>query len=93
MANLIAVGTTPADSADVVLIATDTVLINLFMNDTNVEQISPDCAASLQVKASNGSYQQVAVLNAANPAQLISGPGTYRVRKKGSTNSCGVDKT
>lgn len=93
MANLIPVGTAAADSADITLLATDTVLINLFMNDTAVEQIAPDCAASLQVKASNNSYQQVAVLNAANPAQLISGPGVYRVRKKGSTNSFGVDKT
>lgn len=93
MAQLTAPGKTEAASADIVLLATDTVMLNLCPADTAIAAIPENCCAIVQVKTSAGGYVQVAILNSLNPVHLVQGPGTYRVLRKASEYSIGIDKT
>lgn len=93
MAELIAPGTTLANSADFTVVA----------GVPNTLYIKPDPAANpsgkmgceywLQHKTSAGDYVTIQILSAANITQLgtIFGVGTFRVQRQASVNSTGMD--
>lgn len=90
MANLIASGLTAVTSADFTLLDGASAMLNLSQGGTT---ISGEVSASIQLKASDGSYFEVSKLTAQTPALLVYGPATYRVVKAVSTMALAVDKT
>lgn len=90
MAQLIATGIAAATSGDFDVAAGESSMVNLFV--ASGQTIPPGCAASIQLKGSNGVYVEVGVLDDKHPALLVDGPGTFRVVKKNSTVAFGVDQ-
>ena len=90
MAELIAAGTTEADSADFTLASGDQA--TLFLKDAAGPQVLADAAAIVQITGAAGAYFSVGVINAATPAKVLAAPGTYRVKRLASSASFGVDK-
>ncbi len=91
MAELIASGTTQADSADFTVAVGTPARISLF-NATGA-QVGGG-SAYIQYKASNGGYFDFPAggLDGFNQSITLSAPGTYRVRKLASSVAFGVDK-
>lgn len=93
MAEFIATGTTVANSADFTLVDGQTVQLSLFSSTTG-PQLPADCIASVQSKTASGAYIEVGQLTPRDPVQLLTGPGTYRIQRRGSgVTSYGVDKS
>lgn len=88
MTQLIATGTAQADSADFTL-TTDSTTLSLF---STTEQIPSLCTAMVQKKSASGVYLNFGQIDGNNPVKVLSGPGTYRVRKLASSASFGVDR-
>lgn len=89
MAEIIASGTTQADAVDFTLAAGASA--NLYLKDAAGPQLPPDAVAYVQIK-SGTQYFTVGELNCREPAKVLAGAGTYRVRKMASTAAFGVDK-
>lgn len=91
MAQLIASGTTEANSADIVVAAGTPTTISLFNADG---VFGNDVAATVFQKSSGGVYRPVlgGNLTAQKPALVIDAPGTFRVKKYASTVAFGVDR-
>lgn len=86
-AELLAIGTTDANSADVVVASGSQLTVCL--KDADGAVVGKYAHVQIQLKADNGQYFKVDELTFARPAVVISGAGTYRfVRKAGA--SCGV---
>lgn len=90
MAELIAAGTTEADSADFTLASGDQA--TLFLKDAAGPQVAGDAAAIVQIKSAAGEYFSAGVIDAAVPAKVLSAPGTYRVKRLAASAAFGVDK-
>jgi hypothetical protein len=91
MAELIASGTTPANSADFTVLAGVPVTISLQDADG---VFSNDMAATIFIKSSAAVYRAVkgGNLTGQTAELVIDGPGTYRVTKYASVVAFGVDK-
>lgn len=91
MAELIASGTTAANSADFTVLSGSPVNISLHDADG---VFSNDVAATVFIKSSAGVYRAVSGgnLSAQRAELVIDGPGTYRVTKYASVVAFGVDK-
>lgn len=90
MAELIATGTAQADSADFTLAAGDSAV--LYLKDAAGAQVGANSIARVQIKSADGQYFTVGELNCREVAKVLSGAGTYRVRRLASDEAFGVDK-
>ena len=88
MAELIAPGTTAANSADFTL--TDGQSATLYLK-TAGPAIAPASIAVIQVK-SGASYFTIGQLTTGDPMQVLQAAGTFRVVRKPHTIAFGVDK-
>lgn len=84
---ILAAGTTAADSADVVVAAGTPLTVCL--KDAAGPYISSQARVEIKVKDDAGQYFYVDVLSGGKPALVISGPGTYRFSRIAGA-SCGV---
>lgn len=82
---ILAIGTSDANSSDVVVSSTLTVGLKTSAGP----QVDGSANVLLQLKDDGGQYFTVDVLNQAKPAVLIAAAGTYRFRRL-SSSSCGV---
>lgn len=89
MAELIASGTTEADSADFTLTAGTSA--TLYLKDAAGSSVPPLSTAEVQIK-SGTEYFTVGTLNIRAPAQVLTAVGTFRVRRMASAAAFGVDK-
>lgn len=89
MAVYIASGTTASNGADFTLASGTTSTVNLFAAG---EGIPNGASAPIQIKASNGSYYTLGVLDQNNIAQQVFGPGIFRVVRNANAVAFGVDK-
>lgn len=87
MAALLANGTTAASSADFTLTGEASTLFLV----AATSQI-PICSALIEIKSAAGTYHIIGVLTPENPAQVLTGPGTYRVSRQACTVAVGVDR-
>ena len=92
MANLIASGTSAADSSDFTVTAGTPTTIHLI--DADGGNLPSDAQALLYMKSSGNQYRPVknGELNAMKPELVLDGPGTYRVSKFASSVAFGVDR-
>lgn len=91
MAELIAAGTSQANSADFTIAA----------GASNTFYIKPPNGISaaapsgvtfvLQHKTPNGDYDQVATFDSTNTPAVVSGAGTYRMQRQVTSNAAGMD--
>lgn len=87
-AQLIAVGTSAAASADQTI--TDTPL-TIGLNVASASNPIPaNAEVYVQAKDAGGAYWTVGVLNAVNPGAVISGPGVYRLYRPTQTDPVGA---
>lgn len=91
MAELIANGTTETTSADFTMANGDSATI--YLKNAAGPLLSSDARAVIQIKSADGNYFTIGEINRANPAKVLSAPGTFRVVKIASANAYGVDKT
>jgi hypothetical protein len=91
MAELIASGTTEANSSDFTVSAGVPATISLFDADG---VFGNDVQATVFIKSSGGVYRAVhgGALSCSRRELVIDGPGTYRVTKYASQVAFGVDK-
>lgn len=90
MAELIAAGTTQADSADFTVVAgTPT---TLYIKPATGSEVPIGPTYLLQHKTPAAAYITVAILNARNTPVNVSGAGTFRVRRLADTTSTGMDQ-
>lgn len=86
MANIIASGTTAADSAEFTLAAGDSTVLLLTGTPAS------DARAVVRIKAADGTFHRAGELTGQYPAQSLTGAGTYKVSKVASSSAYGVDR-
>jgi hypothetical protein len=89
---LLAPGTTAADSADIT--ASAGTPVTLFLKGTADGPADSGALCEIKVKDTSGFYHKIGELNGRDPgkaAVVIDGPGTYRVSRIAGA-SCGVDQ-
>jgi hypothetical protein len=91
MAELIATGTTAADSADVTVTAG--VPVTVFLKKGSDGIVPSTARALVQIKSSGGFYHEVGALTGQIQALVIEGPGVYRISRVVDTGSFGVDQS
>lgn len=89
MAELIAAGTTDANSADIVL--ADGASSTVFLKSGTGAVIVTGARAAIQIKSSGGHYFTVGTLDRDAPAKAILGPGTFRIVRVANADAFGVD--
>lgn len=82
-AELIAAGSTAANSSDVVIASGDYLVVGL------KGQTSPTARVIIKLKDDAGAYNNIYELNSDRPAAVLTGPGTYRLSRL-ATGTCGV---
>jgi len=86
---ILAAGTTAADSSDVVLDQGEVAVLSLFVASGVLSSIDPPCAVLLKT---TGQSVAVGALDRGQPAVSVQGPGTYFVRRPaGMTVAVGAD--
>lgn len=90
MAQLTATGVTELASGEFTLVDGQSVTLNLFAA-AGADLFG--CTAVVQLKASNGEFYDIGILDKATKSQVLTGAGVYRVLRKGAAVSFGVDKT
>lgn len=90
MAELIAAGTTLANSADITLAAGESATI--FLKSGSGPTVDTAARAAVQIKSSGAAYFTIGELDRATPVVVIDAPGTYRVQRMASSASVGVDQ-
>lgn len=80
-ANILAVGTSAANSSDIVV--TNPLTVCLKGADDNA-------FVQIMLKDDAGVYHAVGSLSLPRPAVQITAPGTYRIRRLGDRGTCGV---
>ena len=93
MAELIAKGTAELASSDFTLVDGQSTTLNLKPANSTLQGLASDQQASVQIKTADNGYVNVGVLTHTCPAQIVSGPGTFRVVRHSCSNSTGVDRT
>jgi len=89
MAELIASGTTEANSSDIVI--ADGESTTLFLKSGTGGPIVNGAMASVQIKSSGAHYFTIGSLDHYNPAKVIQAPGTFRVVRHANAVAFGVD--
>ena len=86
MAEIIASGTTTTSSAEFTLAEGATAMLSL---------AAPSAAsvADVEIKTTAGAFVPVGSLDRSAAAQLLSGPGTFRVTRRATSEAFSVDKT
>lgn len=85
-ASVLAAGTAAADSSD--LVVTDPVTVCL--KDAAGASVPGGAIIKVQLKDDAGAYFDIGVLSSEQPAQVITGPGTYRFSRLAGGPSAGV---
>lgn len=85
---LIAAGSTSATSSDITVAAGSTATV--FLKDADGGQMLPEARVAVEIKDSGGVYNTVGWLTDRMPAAVISGAGTYRVRRYATGAVVGV---
>lgn len=87
---LIAVGTGAANSSDITVAAGTPVTVFLKM----ATDVPADSAAraGIEIKTAAGTYHEIGALTGQYSAQVIDGPGTYRVTRAAGSVSFGVEQ-
>jgi hypothetical protein len=83
---ILAVGTTALDSADVVVTASG---LTVSLKDAAGPRLAPNALVHITLKDDAGQYFRVDQLNSDRPAVFIAAPGTYRFSRVAGV-SCGV---
>lgn len=86
-AEILAVGTTAANSSDQTVASGSTLTVAL--KDAAGATLGYGARVDIQLKADNAEYFTVASLTSAKPALVITGAGTYRFSRPAGV-SCGV---
>lgn len=84
---VLAIGTTVANSSDVTVAAGDTLTVCL--KDAAGPKVAAGCRVDIQLKDDSAQYFTVDSLTSSKPAALIVAAGTYRFARL-TTVSCGV---
>lgn len=92
MALLIASGITETPSAEFTLADGQGCMLNLTA-PAGAVRVPQGARASVQFKTSDGVFLNAGQIVADNPAQLLAGPGTYRVVRHALGSPFGVDKS
>ncbi len=87
--NILAAGTTAANSTDVTVASGGSA--NLFLMDAAGPGVGSKVLLDVQIKSSNNAYFTVGRLTAASPMFALRAPGTYRVTRPANSPSVGVD--
>lgn len=86
---ILAVGTTDAESADIVVASGESLTVAL--KDANGPVLSAGARVEILLKDDAGEYFLIDTLTGAKPAVVISGAGTYQFARRNRTGvSCGV---
>lgn len=85
-AEILAIGTTVANSSDVTVAATP---LTVCLKDAAGPTVASGIRVDILLKDNSGEYFYVDQLTSGKPALVISGPGTYRFTRQ-TTVSCGV---
>ncbi len=90
MAQILAAGTTLADSSSVTLVAGDSATLSLFGTDFP----NPRCAADIQKQASSGAWVTIGQLRFIQDecSKVLSAVGTFRVQRRKCPSAIGVDQ-
>lgn len=86
--NLLTTGTTSANSSDFTLAAGESATIAL--KDATGNTVSGGVKVYIDIKDDTGAYFQVDRLGPDKPAVVLSGIGTYRIRRVASSVAVGV---
>jgi predicted RecA/RadA family phage recombinase len=86
-AEILAVNTTAADSADIVVAAGD--ILTVALKDAAGPKVEAGCNVLIFLKDDAGQYFQIGALDYVNRCLVITGPGTYRFSRLAG-GSCGV---
>ena len=86
-AEILAIGTTTTNSADVVVAAGSNLTVCL--KDAAGPVVAPNARVRIQLKDDAGQYFTIDTLSPQKPAVVISAAGTYRFRRDAAV-SCGV---
>lgn len=89
MAEIIASGTTEANSSDIIV--ADGASTTVFLKSGTGGQIVNGASATVQIKSSGGHYFPIGSLDQYNSAKVIQAPGTYRVVRHANGSAFGVD--
>lgn len=89
MPELIAIGTTEANSADFTLTGEATSLV---LKSASPPEVPFDAVAKIQAKMSDGSYFNIGELSSRAPMLVLSAPGVFRVQRKAGA-AFGVDRS
>lgn len=84
MANIIPSGAGAAQSADIVVAAGTPVTIHGY-------PASGSWTAQIQIKNADGTYTTIRGITNDNPAEVIYGPGTYRVSRPAGGSAVAID--
>ena len=87
MAIILAIGTTAANSSDVVIEVGEPLTVSL--EDAAGPKVLGGALVHILLKADSGEYFRVGQLSAERPAAIIDGAGTYRFSRVAGV-SCGV---
>lgn len=90
MAELIASGTTTANSADITIEAGASA--SLFLKSATSQTLPQDAKAVIQVKSTDATYYDIGTLTATDPMKVLQAAGTFRVVRIGASAAYGVDK-
>lgn len=88
MANILAAGTTAADSTEVSLATGVHAVLALIGSDG---AIPADAYLAVQYEGSDEAFYTAAVLSASNPVHRLIGPGVWRVSRTVVSSAVGVD--
>ncbi len=91
MAELIATGTTLANSADVVVAAGTPATV--FLKDATGQSVDAGANALIQIKSAGGEYFDIGALTSKEPALAITSPGTFRIVRPVQAVAVGVDQS
>lgn len=91
MATELIATTAPGGTASADIVAVAGTPVTLMLKSASSESLPNDARAMIEIKSSGGQYYGVGALDAANPAKVIDGAGTYRVLKV-VNSAFGVDQ-
>lgn len=87
---ILASGTTAADSSDVTVTAG--IPVTIFLKSGSSVPVSSDADFDVKIKSAGSTYHTIGKLTGKTPALVIDGPGTFRVSRVTASGPVGVDK-
>jgi len=86
---ILAVGTTAANSSEVTVIAGAPVTVGL-KDAVGLTAVPPGCDVRILIKDDDAAYFEIGKLTARNPATVLIGPGVYILSRIGGSAACGA---